>query len=91
MECANSSTTSPPWPGCDLSQPRPKNHQTTWQVLNSKAEATVTCGYSGPSNTTTVPLSAFTAADLMKGTTVGVAPSDAEVLDMARVLLGMPQ
>ena len=59
------------------------------QVLNSKAEATVTCGYSGPSSSTTVPLSAFTAAGLMKGTTVGVAPPDAEVLDMARVLLGM--
>ena len=38
---------------------------------------------------TTVPLSDFTAAGLMKGTTVGVAPPDAEVLDMARVLLGM--
>jgi len=58
------------------------------KVLNSKAQATVTCGYSGPENETTVPLSAFTDAGLMKGTTVGIAPGDAEILKQARKLLG---
>ena len=56
-------------------------------VLNSEARATVTCGYSGPANETTVPLSAFTDVGLMRGTTVGNAPSNAAVLQMARDLL----
>ena len=58
-------------------------------ILNVAGKATVTCGYSGPSNVTTVPLSAFTDVGLMRGTTVGKAPTDAAVLDMARSLLGM--
>ena len=57
------------------------------KVLNSEARATVTCGYSGPANETTVPLSAFTDKGLMRGTTVGKAPSTAAVLQMARDLL----
>ena len=48
----------------------------------------MTCGYSGPANETTVPLSAFTDAGLMKGTTVQKTPPDEEVLRWARELLG---
>ena len=37
------------------------------EVYNDLGEATVTCGYSGPDSETTVPLSAFMDAGLMKG------------------------
>ena len=36
------------------------------RVYNDFGEANVTCGYSGPESSTTVPLSAFTSAGLMK-------------------------
>lgn len=51
----------------------------------------VTCGYSGPANETTVPLSAFTDAGLMEGTVVGKAPEDSVVLEWAAKLLGIAQ
>jgi hypothetical protein len=57
---------------------------------NTEGKATVTCGYSGPDNVTTVPLEMFQAADLMKGTTVGTTPEDSTVLKWAAELLGMP-
>jgi len=58
-------------------------------ILNPEASATVTCGYSGKANETTVPLSAFTDVGLMSGTKVGRTPRDEEVITMARELLGM--
>ena len=61
------------------------------QIYNDAGEATVTCGYSGTPAQTTVPLSAFTSAGLMKGTTVGKTPSDATVMEWAAALLGMPK
>ena len=60
------------------------------EVYNDLGEATVTCGYSGPDSETTVPLSAFTSAGLMKGSSVHKTPSDETVLGWARELLGMP-
>jgi hypothetical protein len=59
-------------------------------IYNDLAEATVTCGFSGPDSETTVPLSAFTDAGLMQGSTVAKTPSDATVLGWAKELLGMP-
>ena len=39
------------------------------EVYNDLGEATVTCGYSGPDNETTTPLSQWLDAGLMKGST----------------------
>ena len=36
------------------------------RIYNDFGEANVTCGYSGPESSTTVPLSAFTSAGMMK-------------------------
>lgn len=58
------------------------------RVYNDHGYATVTCGYFGPENRTTVPLDTFLDAGLMAGTQVGVTPEDKEVLSWAKALLG---
>ena len=50
------------------------------EVYNDLGEATVTCGYSGPDSETTVPLSAFMDAGLMKGAYANPRSNDLETL-----------
>ena len=51
------------------------------------AEANVTCGYSGPESSTTVPLSRFLELGFMNGTKVHPLPSADEIVAWGRELL----
>ena len=59
------------------------------RVYSPDGTANVTCGYSGGDDKTLVPLSRFTDAGLMPGTSVHTLPPDAQVVQWSRDALGM--
>ena len=56
-------------------------------IYNDNGKANVTCGYSGPQSSTTVPLSRFLELGFMNGTKVHPRPSDDEIVSWGRSLL----